>query len=398
VNKKLAISDAICYTVDAVNERGCLKGEPMSRQPKSQPITALYERLSRDDELQGPSNSIVNQQALLEEYAHKNGFNNIVHFTDDGISGTRWDRPGFTKMMDEIEAGNVSIVLCKDTSRLGRDYLRVGLFMESLRQKGVRLIAVGDNVDTLHGEDDFMPFRNIFAEWHARDTSRKVKTTKKAKGMSGCYTSSHPIYGYVKSEDKKQWLVDDEAADVVRRVFRMIIEGYGACQIATILQRERIQCPGYYMAQKGIGTLVSKAFEDPYRWHGTTVCAMLEHPGYMGHMVNFKSYKPSFKDKKRIAIAPEDWVIFEDRHEAVIDPETWRLANEIRQRSKRRRPDSLGEPHPLSGMLYCADCNTKLRNIRGIINSTGKPRDAYTCDKSKHGYAFCTPQPSKRLL
>jgi DNA invertase Pin-like site-specific DNA recombinase len=200
--KEVAISDAVCYTDDAANESGCLrpayagrKGNEMSRQPKPQEITALYERLSRDDELQGPSNSIKNQQTMLEEYAKNHGFTNIVHFTDDGISGTRWDRPGFVKMMDETEVGNVSVVLCKDTSRLGRDYLRVGLFMETLRQKGVRLIAIGDNVDTANGEDDFMPFRNIFAEWHARDTSRKIKVIYKSKGMNGKNTSSHPLYG-----------------------------------------------------------------------------------------------------------------------------------------------------------------------------------------------------------
>ena len=196
----LDISGAVCYTMDAVNERGCLKGELMNRQPENQKITALYERLSRDDELQGPSNSIKNQQAILEDYAAKNGFANIVHYTDDGISGTRWDRPGFVKMMDEIEAGNVAVCLCKDTSRLGRDYLRVGLFMETLRQKDVRLIAIGDNVDTAFGEDDFMPFRNIFAEWHARDTSRKIKAIYKSKGMNGKHTASHALYGYTKSE------------------------------------------------------------------------------------------------------------------------------------------------------------------------------------------------------
>jgi DNA invertase Pin-like site-specific DNA recombinase len=206
--------------MDAVNETGCTERETMTSKQPNTKITALYERLSRDDELQGPSNSIVNQKQLLEDYASKHNLPNIVHFTDDGISGTRWDRPGFTMMMDEIEAGKVNVVLCKDTSRLGRDYLRVGLFMETLRQKGVRLIAIGDNVDTADGEDDFMPFRNIFAEWHARDTSRKIKAIYKAKGMSGKHTSCHAVYGYLKSpDDKEQWIVDPEAAEVVKRIF-----------------------------------------------------------------------------------------------------------------------------------------------------------------------------------
>jgi len=231
----------------------------------------------------------------------------------------------------------------------------VGMFMETLRQKGVRLIALGDNVDTALGEDDFLPFRNIIHEWYARDASRKIKAVKKSKGMSGNYASSHPIYGYVKSEDKKQWLIDPEAADVVRRIFRMIIEGYGACQIATVLQRDRVHSPAYYMAQKGMGTHQSRVFEDPFRWNGSTICTMLERKEYMGHMINFKSHKPSFKDKRREAIPPEEWVIFENKHEPIIDPETWQTANRIRQNAKRRRPDSLGEPHPLSGMLYCAD-------------------------------------------
>ena len=173
--KAVAISAALCYSSAAANESGCLEGEPMNRQPGNPKITALYERLSRDDELQGPSNSILNQRQILEDYAHRNGFKNIRHWTDDGISGTRFDRPGLMNMMDEIEAGNVAVLLVKDTSRLGRDYLRVGLLMETLRQKGVRLIAVGEGIDTDKGEDDFIPFRNIMAEWHARDTSRKVK-------------------------------------------------------------------------------------------------------------------------------------------------------------------------------------------------------------------------------
>ena len=389
MKKALDNNAVLCYNEDAVNESGCLKGEPM-RQPDNQPITALYERLSRDDELQGPSNSIKNQQTILEEYAAKMGFTNLVHYCDDGVSGTRFDRPGFVKMMDDIEAGKVRIVLCKDSSRLGRDYLRVGLFMETLRQKNVRLIALGDNYDTAVGEDDFMPFRNIMAEWHARDTSRKVKAIYKSKGMNGKHTASHALYGYVKSgDDKNQWLIDPDAAEIVRRVFRMTLEGYGPYQIASIFESEQIQSPAYYLAQKETGNRKNSVFSSPCRWYGNTVCYILERQEYKGHMVNFKTFKNNFKDKRRQSTPPEQQVIFEGAHEAIIDAETWETANRIRENAKRRRPDSLGEPHPLTGLLWCADCGEKLYNERGT-NAQGKPKDAYICSSYRRRTTDCT--------
>ena len=389
MKNSLAIADETCYNNVAVNESGCLKGEPM-RQPSNQPITALYERLSRDDELQGPSNSIKNQQTILEEYAAKMGFTNLVHYCDDGVSGTRFDRPGFVRMMDDIEAGKVHVVLCKDSSRLGRDYLRVGLFMETLRQKDVRLIALGDNYDTAAGEDDFMPFRNIMAEWHARDTSRKVKAIYKSKGMNGKHTASHALYGYVKSdEDKNQWVIDPDAAEVVRRVFRLTLEGYGPYQIATIFESEKIQSPSYYLAQKNLGNKKNAAFSSPCRWYGHTICYILERQEYKGHMVNFKTYKNNFKDKHRRATPPEQQVIFENAHEAIIDAETWETANRIRTNAKRRRPDSLGEPHPLTGLLWCADCGAKLYNERGKT-AQGNPKDVYCCSSYRKKTTDCT--------
>lgn len=391
MNKSLEIPDAVCYTEDAVNESGCLKGEPMSRQPNNQMITAAYERLSRDDELQGPSNSIKNQQTILEDYAAKMGFSNLTHYCDDGISGTRFDRPGFVKMMDDIEAGKVQIVLCKDTSRLGRDYLRVGLFMETLRQKGVRLIALGDNVDTAQGEDDFLPFRNIIHEWYARDTSRKIKAIYKSKGMNGKHTASHTLYGYVKSaDDKNQWLPDPDAAAVVQRIFRMTIEGVGPYKIASTLEAEGVPCPSYYLAQKGMGNGKNKEYADPYRWHGTTVCYILERIEYMGHMVNFKTFKANFKDKQRQKTPDEQLVIFENTHEAIIDSETWDTANRIRQNAKRRRPNSLGEANPLTGLLWCADCGAKLYNERGYNSKNGKWKDTYICASYRKRTTDCT--------
>ena len=367
----------------------------MTRQPNDQNITALYERLSRDDEFQGPSNSIKNQQTMLEDYARNNGLGNLVHYTDDGISGTRFDRPGFVRMMDDIEAGKIGTILCKDTSRLGRDHLRVGLFMETLRQKGVRLISLGDNVDTAKGEDDFLPFRNIIHEWYARDTSRKIKAIYKSKGMNGKHTSIHPLYGYMKSaEDKEQWVVDPEAAAVVKRVFRMTLEGCGPYQIASTLSAEKVPCPSYYLAQKGKGNYKNRVFQDPYRWWGTTITYLLERVEYMGHMVNFKTFKSHFKDKHRQVTPMEERVVFENKHEAIIDSETWQIANRIRQKAKRRRTNSFGEANPLTGLLYCVDCGAKLYNERSLTRQ-GKPRDQYVCASYRKQTTECTAHTVK---
>jgi len=278
-----------------------------------------------------------------------------------------------------------------DTSRLGRDHLRVGLLIETLRQKGVRLIAIGDNVDTARGEDDFLPFRSIMNEWHARDTSRKVKAIYRAKGTNGKHTSSHALYGYVKSpDDKNQWIIDPAAADVVRRVFQMTLEGCGPYQIASILQAERIPCPSYYLAQKGMGNSKNKDFDDPHRWWGTTVQYILGRTEYMGFMVNFKTHKSSFKDKHRKPTPADQQVVFEGKHEAIIDPETWQTANRIRENAKRRRPDSHGEPHPLTGLLWCADCNAKLYNVRGTTTQ-GNAMDKYVCSSYTKHTTECTP-------
>lgn len=210
-------------------------------------ITALYERLSRDDELQGESNSIVNQKKILEEYAKKNHLENIIHFTDDGISGTQFDCPGFMAMMNGVNQGNIGCIIVKDISRLGRDYLKVDQCMEILRQKGVRLIAINDNVDSFYREDDFTPFRNIMNEWYARDTSRKIQSTFRSKGESGKHTASTPPYGYIKDErDKNKWIVDEKAAEVVRRIFNMTMQGNGPYRIAKILESEKVDIPAYH--------------------------------------------------------------------------------------------------------------------------------------------------------
>lgn len=344
---------------------------------RQEKITALYERLSRDDELQGESNSISNQKQMLEDFALKNHLPHPVHFTDDGISGTRFDRPGFTAMMDEVEAGNVECIVIKDMSRLGRDYLKVGQVMEVLRQKAVRLVAINDGVDTFKGEDDFTPFRNIMNEYYARDTSKKIKSVFRAKGMSGKHVSSCPPYGYLKSaEDKNLWLVDEEAAAIVRRIFRMTIEGYGPYQIAQRMEAEKVEIPAYHLQKHGAGLHQHKVFENPYRWSSGTVVNMLKKREYLGHTVNFKTRK-HFKDKKSHYVDESEWTIFENTHEAIIDQETYDNVQRIRGNA-RRYPDGWGEAHPLTGLMYCADCGGKMYVHR---MNNGKRIAQYTCSQ-----------------
>ncbi|HGD7044511.1 TPA: DUF4368 domain-containing protein [Streptococcus agalactiae] len=322
-------------------------------------ITALYERLSRDDELEGESNSIVNQKKILEEYASKNNLTNIIHFTDDGISGTQFDRPGFMEMMNGVNTGNIGCIIVKDMSRLGRDYLKVGQCMEILRQKGVRLIAINDNVDSFYREDDFTPFRNIMNEWYARDTSRKIQSTFRSKGESGKHTASTPPYGYIKDEkDKDKWIVDEKAAEIVRRIFNLTMDGAGPYKIAKILEADKIDIPAYHQQKLGYGLHQSKNFEHPYRWCSSTIASILKKKEYLGHTVNFKTRK-HFKDKKSKYVSEDNWLIFENTHEAIIDQETFDNVQRIRGNVKRY-PDGWGEYHPLTGLMYCADCGSKM--------------------------------------
>ena len=322
-------------------------------------ITALYERLSRDDELEGESNSIVNQKKILEEYASKNNLTNIIHFTDDGISGTQFDRPGFMEMMNGVNTGNIGCIIVKDMSRLGRDYLKVGQCMEILRQKGVRLIAINDNVDSFYREDDFTPFRNIMNEWYARDTSRKIQSTFRSKGESGKHTASTPPYGYIKDEkDKDKWVVDEKAAEIVRRIFNLTMDGAGPYKIAKILEADKIDIPAYHQQKMGYGLHQSKNFEYPYRWCSSTIASILKKKEYLGHTVNFKTRK-HFKDKKSKYVSEDKWLIFENTHEAIIDQETFDNVQRIRGNVKRY-PDGWGEYHPLTGLMCCADCGSKM--------------------------------------
>ena len=343
---------------------------------RKEKITPLYERLSRDDELQGESNSISNQKKLLEEYAVGHGLPNPTHFTDDGISGTRFDRPGFLSMMEEVEAGNVECIVVKDMSRLGRDYLKVGQILEILRQKGVRLIAVNDGVDSSQGDDDFIPFRNIMNEWYARDTSKKIKSTFKIKGMMGKHLTGTVIYGYLWNEARDQWIVDEEAAAVVKRIFAMTIEGYGPYQIACKLSEEQILIPSAYLAQYGEGVNKNKTFKDIYGWGSSAVVEILKKREYLGHTVNFKTRK-HFKDKKSHYVPEDEWTIFENTHEPIIDQQTFDLVQKIRSNVKRY-PNGWGEAAPLTGLLYCADCGGKMYVHR---TNNGKRISQYTCSQ-----------------
>ena len=355
------------------------KGAQVMR--KNEKITALYERLSRDDfgkddDQQRESNSISNQKAMLEDFAARQGFTNIVHFTDDGISGTCFDRPGFLAMMKEVEAGNVEYLCIKDMSRMGRDYLKVGQIMEILRQRGVRLIAINDGVDSARGDDDFTPFRNIMNEYYARDTSRKIRSTFQSKGKSGKHLTGTVIYGYLWNEARDQWLVDPEAAEVVKRIFSMTIDGYGPYQIASKLKSEKVLIPSAYLAQHGEGVNKNKTFKDVYGWGSSTICNILEKREYLGHTINFKTRK-HFKDKKSHYVPEDEWTIFENTHEPIIDQETFDLVQKIRSKV-RRYPDGWGEAAPLTGLLYCADCGGKMYVHR---TNNGKRISQYTCSQ-----------------
>ena len=355
----------------------------MSVKQTTEKITALYERLSRDDDLMGESNSILNQKAYLENYAVQHGYTPFAHYTDDGWSGGNFERPDWKRMIADIEAGKVCRVIVKDMSRAGRDYLQTGFYTEVFfRQHGVHFIAIANGVDSEdQNSNEFAPFLNIMNEWYLRDQSRKVSAAYKIKGNSGKHTSTHAIYGYKKDpEDKDHWIIDEEAASVVRRIFQMSIEGHGGYEIAQILTREKVESPSYYLASRGIGLFKNrKDMTRPYDWYGNSVNVLLSKPEYMGHTVNFRTSKKSYKDK-RVMNPPEEWLIFENTHEAIVDPETWHLAQQTRKTVHRL--DTTGEANPLTGLLFCAECGAKLYNHRSIKNNkdgSQKLVDFYNC-------------------
>ena len=325
-------------------------------------ITALYERLSRDDELQGPSNSILNQRAFLEDYAKRNSFTNVRHFTDDGVSGTTFDREGFKAMIAEVDAGNVETIIVKDMSRFGRDYLKVGFYTDVMfRDKGVRFIAVNNGIDSdKQGDNDFTPFLNIMNEFYARDSSRKIQAIFKARMQDGKRVSPSVPYGYRRDpQDKQHLIVDEEAAAVVRRIFQMVIEGYGVKGIADALTADKVLIPSAYAKLHNPENDHSHGFHDPCLWSSTAVGYILEKQEYMGHTVLGKTICENYKTKKRRKAKPEELMIFRNTHEAIVDEETWQLAHRLKKTI--RKPSYPNRPaNPLTGLLYCADCGHKL--------------------------------------
>lgn len=332
---------------------------------KNDLTTALYCRLSRDDELQGDSNSIKNQKAILQKYAADNGFGNIQFFVDDGYSGTTFDRPDWQRLSGMIDEGQIGTLIVKDMSRLGRDYLQVGMLTEMVfPNNDVRFIAVNNGVDSVNGtENDMTPFINLFNEFYAKDTSRKIRAVFKAKGNAGKPLCTNPPYGYIKDpEDKNHWIIDETAAEVVREIFHLCVQGYGVSKIANIITAKHIMNPTAHAKALGIGVSDNRSTADDYKWGNSTISHMLTRQEYIGSTVNFKTYRKSYKQKKQLKNDPDNWQIFEGTHEAIIDSETFAIVQRLRE--GRRRVTPMGEMPILSGMLFCADCGAKLYQVR----------------------------------
>lgn len=338
-------------------------------------IIALYERLSHEDENMGESYSIMNQKELLEDYCKDKGWLRYRHFTDDGISGTTFERPQFKEMMSLVYSGKIETIIIKDMSRLGRDYLVVGQLREVFRKSGVRLIAINDNHDSDRGDDDFLVFRDVMNEMYAKDISKKIRSTFKSKGNAGKHVASCCPYGYLKDvNDRNQWIVDEYASEIVRKIFKWTIEGMGPYQISKRLTEEKVEIPAVHMARHGQGVNRNKKIKDIYAWGSSTVVGILKKREYLGHTVNFKTEK-HFKDKKSHYVSEDNWVIFENTQEPIIDKDTFDRVQKIRS-SVRRYPDGWGEVHVLTGLMYCADCGAKMYVHR---TSNGKRVAQYTC-------------------
>ena len=359
--------------------------------------TALYERLSRDDEMQGESNSLVNPKRYLEEYAQAQGFKNIRHFTDDGYSGTNFKRPGFQKMIAAIEAGEIDVVCVKDLSRFGRDYLKVGFYTEIMfPEKGVRFIAINNSVDSANPtENDFTPFLNIMNEWYAKDTSNKIRAIFRSRMQDGKRCSGAIPYGYRRDpEDKNHLLIDEEAAKVVRRIYQMVIDGMGSQAIANQLTADNVLIPSAYLEQSEHGESRNHSYHDPCRWNCTAVSYILDKQEYMGHTVLGKTICENFKTKKRRKARPDELIIFENTHEPIIDAETWHLVQKLRRRTRRKLANG-SYSHRLSGLVYCADCGKRLSysSPQSQHRPDGKTYDAdssFRCPTYKSMYGECT--------
>ena len=348
-------------------------------------ITALYARLSQEDALDGESNSIANQKKILLKYATDNHFSNPTFFIDDGVSGVTFDRPGWNEMIRLAEAGKVQTVIVKDMSRMGRDYLKVGYYTKSFfAERDIRYIAINDGVDSDKGDNDFTPFRNLFNDFYARDTSKKIRAVMRAKGNAGEHLCTNPPYGYMKDPaDKKKWIVDEEAAEIVKRIFDLCIAGKGPMQIAKLLTAEHILTVKAHYAQRAGKPLPEK----PHHWDPKSVAGILERPEYTGCTVNFKTYSKSHKLKKRLHNVPENQRIFPNTQPAIIDEQVFVRVQELRE--NKRRPAKQAERQGLfSGLLYCADCGSKLHFATGK-NMTPQ-QDCYRCSRYKSNTGDCT--------
>ena len=359
-----------------------------SNNKKSRDVTAfLYERLSRDDNLEGESYSIGNQKKLLAKVAKEKGYTNLVHFLDDGISGVTMNRPGFVEMICQLEQGKAAAVFVKDLSRLGRNYIEVGrLTEEFFPNYDIRLVAVSDNIDTAEGENELAPIRNLFNEWYARDISKKRRISNKIKGNAG-EPMGQPPYGYIKDpNDPKHWIVDDEAAQVVRRVYSMTLEGFGTEQIATRLEKDGVLTPRAYWLTKGIKRPGKGKQQPPTKWNSSTITKILSLQEYCGDILNFKTYSKSYKNKKRIDNDRENWVVFQDVHEAIIERAVYEQVQQKRGKIRKRRTNN-GEHNMFSGLLVCADCGS---NLHFHFNQGNPEIKYFNCSNYKGNRGTCT--------
>ncbi len=359
-----------------------------SNNKKSRDVTAfLYERLSRDDNLEGESYSIGNQKKLLAKVAKEKGYTNLVHFLDDGISGVTMDRPGFVEMICQLEQGKAAAVFVKDLSRLGRNYIEVGrLTEEFFPDHDIRLVAVSDNIDTAEGENELAPIRNLFNEWYARDISKKRRISNKIKGNAG-EPMGQPPYGYIKDpNDSKHWIVDDEAAQVVRRVYSMTLEGFGTEQIAAQLEKDDVLTPRAYWLTKGIKRPGKGKQQPPTKWNSSTITKILSLQEYCGDILNFKTYSKSYKNKKRIDNDRENWVVFQDVHEAIIERAVYEQVQQKRGKIRKRRTNN-GEHNMFSGLLVCADCGS---NLHFHFNQGNPEIKYFNCSNYKGNRGTCT--------
>ena len=360
----------------------------MNNRQSQEKITAIYCRLSRDDDLAGDSNSIIHQKDMLTRYARERDFPNVSVYSDDGWSGTNFERPDWKRLISDIEAGKVGIVLVKDLSRVGRDYLRVGFYTEvTFPQNGVRFIAVNNGVDSANqSENDFAPFLNIMNEWYARDISKKRRISNKIKGNAG-EPMGQPPYGYIKDpNDPKHWIVDDEAAQVVRRVYSMTLEGFGTEQIATQLEKDGVLTPRVYWLTKGIKCPGKGKQQPPTKWNSSTITKILSLQEYCGDILNFKTYSKSYKNKKRIDNDRENWVVFQNVHEAIIERAVYEQVQQKRGKIRKRRTNN-GEHNMFSGLLVCADCGS---NLHFHFNQGNPEIKYFNCSNYKGNRGTCT--------